>query len=66
MANFIEEVDEEVRREKAEKLWKRWSPFIIGVVVVMFGVMYYLWRDVAGGGEPPAVKPADSGHHIEL
>ena len=43
-----------------------YAAFIIGVVVVMFGVMYYLWRDVAGGGEPPAVKPADSGHHIEL
>lgn len=46
MANFIEEVDEEVRREKAEKLWKRWSPFIIGlVVVILAGVAgYELWK----------------------
>ncbi len=35
MANFIEEVDEEVRRDRAERLWKRWSPFIIGAVVLL-------------------------------
>lgn len=46
MANFIEEVDEEVRRDKAEKLWKRWSPFIFGlVVVILAGVAgYELWK----------------------
>ena len=35
MANFIEEVDEEVRRERMEKLWKRWSPVAIGAVVAI-------------------------------
>lgn len=35
MANFIEEVDEEVRRERLEKLWKRWSPAAAGFVVVL-------------------------------
>jgi hypothetical protein len=46
LANFIEEVDEEVRRDKAEKLWKRWSPFIFGVVVVVLaGVAgYEFWK----------------------
>jgi hypothetical protein len=27
---------------------------IIALIVVMFGVMYFLWRDVAGDGTPPA------------
>lgn len=46
MANFIEEVDEEVRRDKAEKFWKRWSPFIFGLVfVILAGVAgYELWK----------------------
>lgn len=35
MANFIEEVDEEVRRERLEKLWKRWSPAAAGFVIVL-------------------------------
>lgn len=35
MANFIEEVDEEVRRERLEKLWKRWSPAAAGFIVVL-------------------------------
>lgn len=35
MANFIEEVDEEVRRERLQKLWKRWSPAAAGFVIVL-------------------------------
>lgn len=46
MANFIEEVDEEVRRDRAEKLWKRWSPLVIGIVVVLLaGVAgFQVWK----------------------
>lgn len=46
MANFIEEVDEEVRRDRAEKLWKRWGPFVIGFVVVLLaGVAgFQVWK----------------------
>lgn len=46
MANFIEEVDEEVRRERAEKLWKRWSPVAIGAVVLLLaGVAgHQVWK----------------------
>lgn len=46
MANFIEEVDEEVRRERLEKLFKRWSPVAIGLVVVLLaGVAgYQIWQ----------------------
>jgi hypothetical protein len=46
VANFIEEVDEEVRRDRAAKAWKRWSPFFVGfVVVILAGVAgYELWK----------------------
>lgn len=46
MANFIEEVDEEVRRERLEKLWKRWSPAAVGFIVVLLaGVAgYQFWQ----------------------
>lgn len=35
MANFIEEVDEDVRRDRMEALWKRYSPVAIGAVVLL-------------------------------
>ncbi|MCW0233791.1 MAG: tetratricopeptide repeat protein [Ferrovibrio sp.] len=46
MANFIEEVDEEVRRDRAERLWKRWSPVIIGIVILLLaGVAgHQVWK----------------------
>lgn len=46
MANFIEEVDEEVRRDRAERLWKRWSPVIIGIVLLLLaGVAgHQIWK----------------------
>jgi hypothetical protein len=33
---------------------------LVAVVVVSFGVMYHLWRDVAGGPDAAAPLPADS------
>jgi hypothetical protein len=35
VADFIEEVDEEVRRERMQALWKRWSPLVIGAVILL-------------------------------
>lgn len=35
---------------------------MIALYVVMFGVMYYLWRDVCAGGASPASAP----HQVEL
>lgn len=74
MANFIEEVDEEVRRDKAAKAWKRWSPFFIGfVVVVLAGVAgYELWKGwqadrtaAAGARFSSALGLAQAGKHTE-
>jgi hypothetical protein len=28
--------------------------FLLALLVVVFGVMYFLWRDIAGGGDLPA------------
>lgn len=46
MANFIDEVDEEVRRERLEKQFKRWSPYAIGLLVLLLaGVAgYQIWQ----------------------
>ena len=31
---------------------------ILAVFAAMFGVMYYLWRDVCGGDPLPGIAPA--------
>ncbi|MFD1786441.1 tetratricopeptide repeat protein [Sphingomonas floccifaciens] len=51
---FLREVDEELRRDEAMKLWKRWG--VLGIAVVVAGLVAlagYLWwqsnsRNVAG------------------
>lgn len=35
--------------------------FVVGLIVVMFGVMYFMWRDICGGAAPAA--SADAGEH---
>lgn len=32
---FIQEIQEDLRREKALKLWKRYGPYVIGVLVAV-------------------------------
>lgn len=39
MVDVFQEVDEELRREKLEKFWKKFGPFIIGAVVLFIGGM---------------------------
>jgi hypothetical protein len=33
--------------------------FVVGLMVVMFGVMYFMWRDICGGGAPVAAPSDD-------
>lgn len=33
--------------------------FVVGLMVVMFGVMYFMWRDICGGGAPVAKAKND-------
>ena len=35
---------------------------VLVMYVVMFGVMYYMWRDVCGGDSPAPASPADRFH----
>lgn len=46
MTDIFREVEEEVRRERLEKLWKKYGDFVIaGVAVVMLSVAgYELWQ----------------------
>lgn len=39
MADLFKEVDEDLRREKLEKLWKKFAPLIIGAAVIFIGGM---------------------------
>ncbi len=39
MADIFTEVDEDIKREKLEKLWKKFAPFIIGAAVIFIGGM---------------------------
>lgn len=39
MADLFKEVDEDLRREKLEKLWKKFAPLIIGFAVLFIGGM---------------------------
>ncbi len=47
MADIFTEVDEDLRREKLEKLWKKFAPIIIGGAVVFIGGMagWVYWQD---------------------
>lgn len=39
MSDIFTEVDESVRQEKLESLWKRWRPFVYGGVALLVGVV---------------------------
>ncbi|MFP3944909.1 MAG: tetratricopeptide repeat protein [Alphaproteobacteria bacterium] len=48
--NIIREVEEDLRRERYERLWKKYGPFVIGIIVVVLVSMlgwqqYGAWQD---------------------
>ncbi|MFW6027302.1 MAG: tetratricopeptide repeat protein [bacterium] len=48
--NIIREVEEDLRRERYERLWKKFGPFVIGTVVLVLVSMlgwqqYQAWQD---------------------
>ena len=74
MANFIEEVDEEVRRDRMEILWKRFSPVIIGAVALLLLAVagYQVWKHfedekaaAAGAAFSAALTQAQTGKQAE-
>jgi len=69
VTDIFREVEEEVRRERFEKLWKKYGDFVIaGAAVIMLGVAgYELWqrhetsvRDTASAQFNAALKLADT------
>lgn len=74
MANFIEEVDEEVRRDRLETLWKRFSPVIIGAVAILLLAVagHQVWKHfedekaaAAGAAFSAALTQAQTGKPAE-
>jgi hypothetical protein len=74
VANFIEEVDEEVRRDRMETLWKRFSPFIIGAVAILLLAVagHQVWKHfedekaaAAGAAFSAALTQAQTGKQVE-
>jgi hypothetical protein len=74
MADIFQEVDEEVRRERLEQLWKRYGNHIIAVLVVVVIAVgcwrgYTYWQErkaaEAGAAYEAASALADEGKHAE-
>lgn len=62
---FIREIDEDLRREKALKLWKRFGPFVIGaavlvVVAVAADVGWTAWQESRRNAQAESFAAADA------
>jgi hypothetical protein len=74
VADIFHEVDEEVRRERLQKLWDRYSIYIIGLAVLFVAGIaawrgYEWWQDkqaaAAGAAFEAAVALSEAGKHQE-
>ena len=74
MADIFHEVDEEVRRERLQKLWDRYSIYIIGLAVLIVAAIgawrAYQWWEAkkaaaAGAAFESALSLSDEGKHAE-
>ena len=74
MADIFHEVDEEVRRERLQKLWDRYSIYVIGLavlIVVAIGAWrgYEYWQAkqaaAAGAAFESALSLSEAGKHAE-
>jgi hypothetical protein len=73
-ANFMREIEEEVRRERMEKLWKNYGHYIVGAAVLVVlavgawrGWQWYQARENARAGEryEQALTLAEAGKQAE-
>jgi hypothetical protein len=74
VADIFHEVDEEVRRERLQKLWDRYSVYIIGAAVLIVASIgawqgYQWWEGkkaaAAGAAFESALSLSDAGKHAE-
>jgi hypothetical protein len=74
VADIFHEVDEEVRRERLQKLWDRYSIYIIGLAVLIVAVIgawrgYEYWQAkqaaAAGAAFESALSLSEQGKHAE-
>ena len=74
MADIFHEVDEEVRRERLQKLWDRYSIYIIGLAILIVAAIgawrgYEYWEAkkaaAAGAAFESALSLRDAGKHAE-
>ena len=74
MADIFHEVDEEVRRERLQKLWDRYSIYIIGLAVLIVAAIgawrgYEYWQAkqaaAAGAAFESALSLSEAGKHAE-
>ncbi|MBV9522750.1 MAG: tetratricopeptide repeat protein [Alphaproteobacteria bacterium] len=74
MSDIFQEVDEEVRRERLEQLWKQYGNYIIAALVLVLACVgawrgYVYWQErkaaEAGAAFEAASTLADEGKHTE-
>jgi hypothetical protein len=74
VSDIFNEVDEEVRREKLQKLWERYGNYVVAAAVLVVAAVgawrgYEYWEGrraaVAGAAYDVAAKLADEGKHDE-
>jgi hypothetical protein len=74
VADIFQEVDEEVRRERLEKLWKQYGNYIIAALILVLACIgawrgYIYWQErkaaEAGAAFEAASALADEGKHKE-
>lgn len=59
MADFINEVEEELRKDEYNKLLKRWGPYILGIIIAIIAVAGYIeWQKASADKAARATSAA--------
>lgn len=59
MADFINEVEEELRKDEYNKLLKKWGPFLLGIIIAVIAVAgYFEWQKASADKAARAASAA--------
>lgn len=59
MADFINEVEEELRKDEYNKLLKKWGPFLLGIIIAVIAVAgYFEWQKMSADKSARATSAA--------